>query len=273
VGFFACQVFEYVNSTVFSHVGWDTFAKYPKIGAVVSAIKALPSAQAFKSVGTAPGHYHLAENVVAEYKAGAEAKTEAAAAPKLKLAYFPFPGRGEVIRWALTLGGIQFEDWRMGFEEFGRLSAGAEFAYSTIPVLYVGDQQIGQSSAALRYAGKLAGLYPKDDLIAAQCDAVIDSIKELDVRLEPSIFAEGDEKKKMREALIPQLKEYFNYYEHALARNKTGSGFYFEHLSIADLMSAAEANRYLDGNLDHVPTTILDEVFSANTDPAHSVFL
>jgi glutathione S-transferase len=179
--------------------------------------------------------------------------------PKLKLVYFDFRGRAEPIRWAFTLGNVPFEDKRLQYQEFQQQSDAGEFAYASVPTLYVGDQQIGQSGAALRFAGKAAGLYPKDDLVAGQVDAVLDCIKQLEYKLEPSLFAEGDVKKALRTELLPTLNEFFNYLEHALARNKSGSGYYFEHLSIADVASAIEANRYLDGDFDHVPTTILDE--------------
>jgi len=188
----------------------------------------------------------------------ADAKTEYSG-PKIKLVYFDFKGRAEPIRWALTLGGVPFDDYRIGFQQFKEQSDAGEFAYASVPCLYVGDQQIGQSQAALRFAGKLAGLYPSNDVTAGQVDSVLDCIADLAYKLEPSLFAEGDAKKTMRLALLPTLKEFFNYLEHALARNKSGSGYYFEHLSIADVASALEANRFLDGNLDHVPTTILDE--------------
>jgi len=93
---------------------------------------------------------------------------------------------------------------------------------------------------------------------AAQCDAVVDALADLMIQLGPSLRASGDEKKKMREALLPVFPVHFNYFEHALARNTSGSGFYFDKLSIADLESAVEMYRFLDGDLDHVPTSVMD---------------
>lgn len=47
------------------------------------------------------------------------------------LNYFGFPGRGEATRVALTLAGVDFEDKRMSFEEFGVCS------FKALPVYQV----------------------------------------------------------------------------------------------------------------------------------------
>jgi len=188
----------------------------------------------------------------------AEAKPATYNGPKLRLVYFHLAGRAEPIRWTLTLGDVPFEDQRISREEFKRLADQAEFAYSTVPVLYVGDQQIGQSVSALRFAGKLAGLYPSDPLIAGQIDAVVDLCSEFTVKMLPAMFAPDEAKKAIRLELAKTALEYFNYFEHALKRNTTSSGYYQELLSIGDIVSALVNNRYLDGALDPIPTTIMD---------------
>jgi hypothetical protein len=44
----------------------------------------------------------------------------------LKLIYFDIAGRAEMIRLALHIGGIEFEDVRVGREEFAANKAGRE---------------------------------------------------------------------------------------------------------------------------------------------------
>lgn len=145
---------------------------------------------------------------------------------KIKLVYFEnIWGRAEPIRWALSVAGIPFEDARVPWNEFQRQSEAGEFPYATLPTMYVGDRQIGQSRAALRYVGRVGGLYPEDPVTAGQCDAVIDALADLMLQLGPSMRNNNpDEKKTMREALLPVFAEYFNYFEHALGRNTSGSG-------------------------------------------------
>ncbi|KAL3673699.1 hypothetical protein V7S43_001396 [Phytophthora oleae] len=85
--------------------------------------------------------------------------------PKLKLTYFPFAGRAEPIRLAFFIGGIDFEDERISFEEYAKVKSNLPF--SQLPVLEVDGEPVAQSLAILRYAGTLAGLYPTTDALAA----------------------------------------------------------------------------------------------------------
>ncbi|KAL3673703.1 hypothetical protein V7S43_001400 [Phytophthora oleae] len=86
-------------------------------------------------------------------------------APKLKLVYMPKPGRGEPIRLAFYIGGVEFEDERITREELANLKPSLPF--NQLPVLEVDGEVISQSLAILRYAGTLSGLYPVTDPVAA----------------------------------------------------------------------------------------------------------
>ncbi|KAK1948359.1 Glutathione S-transferase 1 [Phytophthora citrophthora] len=98
--------------------------------------------------------------------------------PKLKLTYFPFAGRAEPIRLAFFIGGIDFEDERMSFEEYAKVKS--NLPYSQLPVLEVDGEPVAQSLAILRYAGTLAGLYPTTDTLAAvHVDEIFNLIDEM----------------------------------------------------------------------------------------------
>ncbi|GMF15172.1 unnamed protein product [Phytophthora lilii] len=86
-------------------------------------------------------------------------------APKLKLTYMPHPGRGEPIRLAFFIGGIEFEDERITREELANRKP--SLLFNQLPVLEVDGEVIAQSLAILRYAGTLSGLYPVTDAVAA----------------------------------------------------------------------------------------------------------
>ncbi|GMF43171.1 unnamed protein product [Phytophthora fragariaefolia] len=85
--------------------------------------------------------------------------------PKLKLTYFPLPGRAEPIRLAFYIGGIDFEDVRLSFDEFAIVKSGLPF--NQLPILEIDGEVVSQSLAILRYAGSLSGLYPTTDPRAA----------------------------------------------------------------------------------------------------------
>jgi glutathione S-transferase/dienelactone hydrolase len=97
--------------------------------------------------------------------------------PKIRLTYFAIPGRAESTRLALTIGGIDFIDERITAAEWAeRKATKPTDSLKQLPLLEVNGQELGQSKAVLRYAGKVAGLYPPDPFIAAQVDLVLDSL-------------------------------------------------------------------------------------------------
>ncbi|ETL31144.1 hypothetical protein F441_16351 [Phytophthora nicotianae CJ01A1] len=77
--------------------------------------------------------------------------------PKLKLTYFPFPGRAEPIRLALFISGIPFEDERIDVEELNKRRSTLPF--NQLPVLQVDGEVVSQALGILRYVGTLGGLY------------------------------------------------------------------------------------------------------------------
>ena len=121
--------------------------------------------------------------------------------PQLKLNYFDFHGgRAEPVRLALHLGGVAFEDHRFTFPEFAAFRTTTPFGQ--VPTLHVDGLQVTQSDAILRYAGKLAGLYPTDPLQALLCDEVAYVVEEASVRIGPTFRMSGEEQKAARLALV-----------------------------------------------------------------------
>jgi glutathione S-transferase len=94
-----------------------------------------------------------------------------------KLTYFDFDGgRGEPVRIALHAAGIEFEDERWAFPVFQERRG--EVRFNALPVLEIDGIAVTQSNAQCRYVGKLAGLYPKDDLQALYCDEVMGAVED-----------------------------------------------------------------------------------------------
>lgn len=79
------------------------------------------------------------------------------------LYYFDGPGRGEAIRLAFVVGGIEFEDFRIPLEQWASKYK-ALCPTGRVPVLEVGGYKYCESSAILMYAGKRAGLIPDDPI-------------------------------------------------------------------------------------------------------------
>jgi len=181
---------------------------------------------------------------------------------RFKLTYFDIDGgRGESIRIAFHIGGIDFEDVRVKGPEFRE--ARQSFRFHALPVLEIDGRQVSQSNALLRYVGKLAGLYPADDLQALHCDEVIDAVEDLNHAVGRTFGLQGDAMKQAREELVKgRLATYVKGLDALLAR---GGGEYFAdgRLTVADLKVVIETRTLAKGILDHVPTDLVERLAPA----------
>lgn len=179
-----------------------------------------------------------------------------------KLTYFDFDGgRGEPIRIALHAAGTAFEDERWSFAEFGEKREALPF--NAVPVLAIDGTVVTQSNAISRYVGKMAGLYPEDDLQALYCDEVLDVLEDISHRLSPTFRMQGDEQRAAREELA---KDALPTYIRGLAGLlKRGGGTYFADgkLTIADIKTFMQVRWLRSGNLDHIPKDLVDELAPA----------
>jgi glutathione S-transferase len=176
---------------------------------------------------------------------------------RFKLTYFDIDGgRGESIRLALHIGGIDFEDVRLTFPEFQQ--AQQSFRFHALPVLEIDRQPITQSTAILRYVGKLVGLYPADDLQALNCDEAMDAVEDLSHAIGRTYGLQGDALKQAREELVKgRLATYINGLDGLLAR---GGGHFFAdgRMTVADLKVFVQTRSLAKGVLDHVPTDVVE---------------
>lgn len=179
--------------------------------------------------------------------------------PKLVLTYFDFDaGRGEPARLALTIGGVAFEDRRVAFQDWPKLKG--QMPFQAVPVLEVDGKLIAHSNTILRYVGKLAGLYPKDDWQATLCDEAMDAAEDIGTRIGATIQMGDAEKKKAREDLAAGLIP--RYLEQLQARLKAAGGEYFadQRLTVADLKVFVWIRWLKSGVLDHIPKDLPDRL-------------
>ena len=181
---------------------------------------------------------------------------------QFKLIYFDFDGgRAESIRLAFHIGGIDFEDVRLKFPEFRE--AQPSFRFHALPVLEIDSQPITQSNAQLRYVGKLAGLYPTDDLQALYCDEAMGAVEDVGHAVGKTFGLQGDALKQAREEFVQgRLATYIKGLDELLAR---GGGQFFAdgRMTVADLKVFVETRTLAKGTLDHVPTNIVEELAPA----------
>ena len=179
-----------------------------------------------------------------------------------KLTYFNFDGgRGEPIRIALHAAGIEFEDERLSFEQFGKMRHGTPF--NALPVLNIDGADVTQTNSLLRYVGKMADLYPTDNLQALYCDEVMSGFEDVNHHVGQTLFLQGDELRLAREKLVDGwLTIFIKGLDKLLAR---GGGEYFadNQLTVADLKAFVQVRSLRAGILDHVPSDLVDRLAPA----------
>ena len=188
---------------------------------------------------------------------------------KLTLIYFNIPfWRAEIIRLALFIGNIEFEDRRITGEEFqrvkvkGELDDGTKIPFHQFPCFLVNGISIAQTGGIARFCGKLSGLYPKDDdLLCAQIDQFIDICTDINVLISTTSKIDNDDLR------IRRRKELFDgdLSRKLVILDKNIRGDYdwicgsVIGLTIADLAVWRLIGWVSSGMLDGIPTTFLED--------------
>ncbi len=178
--------------------------------------------------------------------------------PKLKLTYFDIHGgRAEPARLAMYIGGVDFEDNRISFQQFG--DARSSFPFNRVPMLEIDGIELSQCNAILRYVGKLAGLSPTDPLQAAFCDEAMDAVEDIVSKVVATFPIQDEaEKKAARQALADGPITVYLQQLQALLRARGGEYFADGRLTIADLKVMVWIRSLRSGILDHVPRDLPD---------------
>ncbi|MFZ6818706.1 glutathione S-transferase [Undibacterium sp. Ji22W] len=182
--------------------------------------------------------------------------------PQLKITYFDtHGGRAEPVRLALAIGNVAFEDHRFAFPAFAEVRKSTPFGQ--VPTLEVDGVQVTQCDSMLRYAGKLAGLYPEDAYQALLCDEVMYVVEEASVKMGPTYRMTGEEQKAARLALVNgSVPVYLRWLEKQLLAHG-GEYFADQRLTVADLKVFIDVRTLNSGRLDHVPTDLVEQVAPA----------
>ena len=178
--------------------------------------------------------------------------------PSYKLTYFDVDGgRAEPVRIALHAAGIDFDDVRVSFPEFMEMRGNLRF--HCVPVLEIDGVEITQSNAMCRYVGRLAGLYPENAMQALFCDEAMDAIEDVLHHVVHTLGLQGEDLKQARGKLVDG---WLTIYLKGLAEMLDRGGEYFadRRLTVADLKVFGLTRWLLSGDLDHVPSDIVERL-------------
>lgn len=174
--------------------------------------------------------------------------------PSLKLTYFDAVGYAESIRLTLTIGGLPFSDERLSPDQFASARAGGQFPFLSVPVLSVDGETFAESNALLRYAGKLAGLYPSDDGLAAmRVDMASDGVDTL-IR---NIFMH-EAKEEREKAVAESFPRYMGAVERMYAKTE-GAFLLGETMSVVDVKLHIVVTMLSTGKVPHVPADVFEK--------------
>lgn len=138
--------------------------------------------------------------------------------------------------------------------------------FHQLPVLEIDGKIVGQTGAIARFCGKLSGLYPKNDLLAAKVDQIIDTATDITNLVSPTVREKNEIiKKGKREKLSNKLlPRWFTYLENILENEKGSTWFVNNKISIADISIWRLLGWLKSGMLDGIPTDICDAYTKLN---------
>lgn len=174
---------------------------------------------------------------------------------KPKVTYFDFPGsRGEEVRLALWIAGVDFDDNRVSTSSWLELKPKTPFG--SLPVLEIeGRQPLAQVNAILVFIGRMHDLHPKDNWEAAQHEALMGAVEDLRANVIPATRIKDPE------ASLAARKELANNYLPQWGRNierRLGSGPFVagDKISVADIKLYLGVRWFTSGGVDHVPKDV-----------------
>lgn len=174
---------------------------------------------------------------------------------KPKLIYFDFPaGRGEDVRMAFHVAGVDFIDERIGREAWAELKP--KSVYGGLPMLEIdGKGILGQSNAILTYIGRAHGLHPSDAFEAAKHEAIMMSVEELRSELQPSLRTNDEaEKKRLREAIVANyIPRWASNIERQIGNGPFLAG---NKLHVADIKLFGVCGWLTKRVVDHIPPDV-----------------
>ncbi len=181
--------------------------------------------------------------------------------PNYRLNYFDIDGgRGEVTRIALHAAGLEFEDNRLSFPQFGE--ARTSMRFHAVPTLEIDGEEFSQSDAMSRYVGRFANLYPTDPLQAMYCDEVLGAYEDLTQFVVRTFGLEGDALKEARQNLMDgKMTVFLTGLQELLQRG--GEYFADNQLTIADIRSFVQIKSLSAGVLDHISADFVQSVAPA----------
>ncbi len=173
-------------------------------------------------------------------------------------------GRAELTRLNFVYSQIPFNDYRLSLPEYLSMRNQEKLPFQQLPILMVGETIISQSCAMARYAAKISGLYPSDDIKAALSDMIVDAWRDLldlfyachvdrvtkEGKFVMTMRSDEERVDKLNEFFNVILPAHFNTFEELISNNKNSPFLIGESVTWADL-AVFDLLETLDPNASH----------------------
>ena len=179
----------------------------------------------------------------------------------IKLVYFDFPfWRVDICRLTLELAKIKYKNVVLSKKYFLKNKT-REFPFGQLPILIVNNKTIAQTSAMIRYCGRLANLYPNDPMECALVDQIIDFANDITYLISPSIREKDEVKKKAKRKKLNDniLPKWISYLERFFIINNVNNYFVTEKFTVSDLVVWRILLWLTSGKLENVDLKLKDK--------------
>nr|KAG5699879.1 hypothetical protein BaRGS_034653 [Batillaria attramentaria] len=154
---------------------------------------------------------------------------------EIKLYYFDFRGRAEVLRMMLAMADKKFEDIRWAPEDWPKWKS--ESPFGTAPFIDINGKRYGESVALATYLAREFGFYGKTNLDGLRVDEVVQLLIDLQSKLVKAHYTKdqtlkADLDRKLAEEDIPTT---YGFFQKLLKENGTGV-FVGNEPTLADLI-------------------------------------
>ena len=179
----------------------------------------------------------------------------------LRLIYFSTPGRAEAIRVALSLSGEQWEDVTVDGIKYRSMKDNGDLPWGMLPVLQTPNGTIAESTAILRFVGRMSGFVPDEQFQRAKADEFIDGMEPLSKALDSTFgISDDDERIRLRKEVFgPDGNGTKNLLllERKISESKTGWAAGTDDMSIADLKLFTGLFGLFSGNYDGIDAAVI----------------
>ena len=122
-----------------------------------------------------------------------------------KIVYFDFQGRAQALRYILAAAGVEFEDVRLTFEQWGADKANKTYGDGVQLPVYIDDDGkiFSQSLATMKYLASKHGFAPTNDDALFESEWMIDTFEDCGKhpKFYPVLFGENPSEEDQKEII------------------------------------------------------------------------